>query len=817
MTTAPIPGSSPTDAPILHGRNPREALLPGDFGLETVEDVAHERGLWEDAWKIVDILMSQPRYMTSEASKQGVWIKESPTPEEVVAREKNRLAYEKLKELWEKIGKEDDKKLIALKKNVTDIEATMAYWRSQDRPEKANALQQQLEDAQRAVNEYQSAGLSEAQKAQLIAYGKKRLAQLAMIADYLENWGRKERMGGMITRLEGEKELLWREIGAKEQKKQELQAALDQENEKWEDRNQVLIVGLEEEILTLKNEIANLDSQVVLVRDEEESIERSIKADGMRGTHQSQNITLADIGAQRDETVSKLKMLGVPEHAIHEFVVVSQPGERDAGLQEQNVQLLGTETGEAVTEMTQVLPGRAWKHTHIKKITSLSAPDIYVIELDTGEKYKKRQLLVKAKPWHTVEVLSWGDTSSASEVSIRTVGETKLIVCEETQETGSAGAPHTNTYRMYNEHTGEQLGQEARIDGYMRFERELLEGFDYITEIEYGAGVDMRKWLINLATGTVIIDKEEGGINRRYDLLSSDKKSIEWRRISERFAKHENLIGNIDALIACLQQKYYVLVQADGCLCLIDKSTNKKIGYVTPKSSRWYTEQQGYMTMVYPNSAWNNMSDGSIDVSAAWTYMTLPGEKVLQEQVSRWPSLGNFAETLGIGKEYALLQRESDKMRIVLKYATLQAQELWSGDIKLDFPRDLLCIGDGDDIDKLYYIRQEENGSHTIDGVYQTNDLHRLRLRWTNTESEVLLVWIPNPTSKSRQYYLYNKKTWWAWILYKSSKEEDVGARKTLRLYKWDGLFASLGASLGGADVTIVANGYRDIMEVKYK
>jgi hypothetical protein len=185
---------------------------------------------------------------------------------------------------------------------------------------------------------------------------------------------------------------------------------------------------------------------------------------------------------------------------------------------------------------------------------------------------------------------------------------------------------------------------------------------------------------------------------------------------------------------------------------------------------------------------------------------------VFQEQVSRWPILRNFAETLRIEKEYAFLQRNVDKARVLLNYTTWQMQELWKGDIKLDFPNDFVCIEDGD-IDKLYYVRQEANGSHTIDGVCQTNDLHRLRLLWTNKESDVLVVWIPNPTSKSRQYYLYNKKTWWRWTLYKSSKEEDIGARKTLRLYTGDGPFATI----GGPDVTIVSDNYRDIVEVTYK
>jgi len=97
------------------------------------------------------------------------------------------LAYEELKNLWEAVGQEDDEALLALKKKVSDIEAAMAYRRGQGKPEKADGLQPQLEEAQRAVAEYQSSGVNETQRAQLIAYGKKRLAQLVAIADYLEH------------------------------------------------------------------------------------------------------------------------------------------------------------------------------------------------------------------------------------------------------------------------------------------------------------------------------------------------------------------------------------------------------------------------------------------------------------------------------------------------------------------------------------------------------------------------------------------------------------------------------------------------------
>lgn len=805
MTTTLVPSTSPVgNPPVVHGGHPRDALISENFGIETAEDVVKKRGLSEDATAIADILTNQPKYATHK-----------PTPEEALNREKKRLAYEELKNLWETVGQEEDAKLLLLKKKVADIEAAMTYWREQNKPEKGSALQPQLDDAQKAVSEYQSSRISEAQRAQLIAYGKKRLAQLATIADYLEHWGRKERMGGVITKLERQKELLWRQINAKVQEKERVEEELGKENEKGGEKNQIIIDWLEEEKALLENHIAQLNGEASLVRDEEEMIERSVNADGIRGATQSQNITLANVVAQRGEVVSKLRALGVPEQEINELVVVWQQQEDTMpGVQLKNVQLLGTETGEPVTEMNQLVPGRAWNYTHIQKIISLSAPSTYIIELDTGEKYKKRQLLVSAKPWHAVELLSGGDGASASEVSIRTVGETKVIVCEETQWTDAAGSrsSHTNTYRIYNERTWEQLGQEIRIDGYIRFEREFLEGFDYITEIEYGVGVDMKKWLINIATGAVIIDQEQWGINRRYNLLASNGQSSERRLLREKFKKHEEVIGSVDGLIASLQQKYYVLVQTDGCLCLVDKNTNKRVGYVTPKSSRWYTEQQGYMTMVYEKPTWDNISDGSIDMSSIWTYMTLPGEKVFQEQVSRWPILRNFAETLRIEKEYAFLQRNVDKARVLLNYTTWQMQELWKGDIKLDFPNDFVCIGDGD-IDKLYYVRQEANGSHTIDGVCQTNDLHRLRLLWTNKESDVLVVWIPNPTSKSRQYYLYNKKTWWRWTLYKSSKEEDIGARKTLRLYTGDGPFATI----GGPDVTIVSDNYRDIVEVTYK
>ena len=177
MTTTPVPSVSPVgNPPVVHREHPRNALIPEDFGIETAEDVVNTRGLSEDAAAIADILTDQPKYATHK-----------PTPEEALNREKKRLAYEELKNLWETVGQEEDAELLLLKKKVVDIEAAMTYWREQNKPDKANALQPQLDDAQKAVSEYQSSRINEAQRAQLIAYGKKRLAQLATIADYLEH------------------------------------------------------------------------------------------------------------------------------------------------------------------------------------------------------------------------------------------------------------------------------------------------------------------------------------------------------------------------------------------------------------------------------------------------------------------------------------------------------------------------------------------------------------------------------------------------------------------------------------------------------
>jgi len=46
MTTTPVQNTSPVGKPpVVHGGHPRDALISGDFGIETAEDVVNKRGL----------------------------------------------------------------------------------------------------------------------------------------------------------------------------------------------------------------------------------------------------------------------------------------------------------------------------------------------------------------------------------------------------------------------------------------------------------------------------------------------------------------------------------------------------------------------------------------------------------------------------------------------------------------------------------------------------------------------------------------------------------------------------------------------------
>lgn len=797
--------------PLVHGSiHVRDGISPEMFGITDEQSVAE----WRDNWETVDQL--RENLTTSLVYPERMWI------EERLEKEKHRLSYEELKASRNELGKKENPDIAESEAKINSHLWVITFWELKNAwlaspidggeiARYAELLRQEREKLQRLKDEQCSPEV----KAALIAYGKKRLAQLASLENYLTLSVRKSKMSTNLSELETKKSTLITEKTELERVRDGL--ILDQQKEERENPWSSLAQSIGKTIDQKNTEIEAKQKEIEEVEAQEWMLERGIASDGLSVSKWEgrTTVTLNVLIKEREDVLKKLELLWVSSQEAGEIIVISQNNTSEHSWDTNNQKLLRSDTGKPITKLSELIWWSPETDQIIEHITALKAPWVFRAEVKIW--WITCQILIRALPGRPVELIG-GNWKTESRISELHINNTELLLVTETTDTAS-----WSVYKLFDAATWHQISADISLPEWGSVDRykSNADQWYFIFEITYkwSSWGSSKKWLLNANTWAIY----PADINDEFKLIGDEMETGELNTISYPYIRHNSTIWSIIHVLHNRRKKYHVFSK-DWVLAFVERNTGQLVWYVDPAGA-WSCDGEGnIITILYKNPLFTSNNSIDIEKSSGVLYNASKDTVLTQElNVRTWQSWNNdIASLLRIGKTGTILRTDTEW--IYMNFIT----------------GEYIVLCEGSDYINITYNNHNDNLCIIMDAYTKKEFVYRIENPWTEKanlapicsfESEVLLKskilhWNTNapfilfPTyttywanDERRVHYLYDMNTWKMHI-YKWYKRTGDNNR-TLMLYKEAGILWKTAPMFWWAEKEITINGSSMIVQVK--
>lgn len=782
----PIPWDNAATPLVVHGdEHPRDQLVAADFGVESPEDVVQKRGSkkGETAKNIAQTLAAMPK-----SKNHGV------TPDTALANEKKRLAYAEVQRLWQELGSEGwgGQEVVAARTEIAQYRETIEFRRGEGNDEAAAVeLEQELAWKLSALDSLIGASITAEQKSVLIAYGKKRLAQVASLEAYLRHANRKETMRAARAKINEEIKPMNEQLGALREQITGFGRKLEEELAKTPP-NTIMVGTLtkKKEALEAEEKLLGkqIDDKVALL----DSFDSAVKREGMwwasiEGGTQTV-VTVAKLVAEREDIVKKLAFLDVSAADAAEIVMVAQNEATNsnfawAAKEEKVTRLVRSDTGEPVTKMSDIIRWWTGEDKPLANITSLGLPTdnpcFYTADIINPQS-RSRTILIKVEKGKPIALVGW-DGRNPSSVFLTKVGEAKIIVSE------AAGQQQWPArYTLFDQETGGMLC-DIETPAKLHFDHAVSTLTGTIVEAQYQRGGDLMKWVVNIDTGVFT----PADIESHYDLVGEWEKENDAFLRSEAERKYENIkdiTWTHKECIKTLQQNFLVWRHAGGSLCLMSREDNSVVWYLDPTTPWWKNAEWHPITMLYKTPVFE--SNGEIDKERSYgDVYNIATQEEMYGDVSLRRSYDTPNGLLDFGKA-GIFVKARDGTWMYVSYTTGVTSEVWKGNVEM-VGRDMFMVVDQSrNRASVYYVKNRGQVDAEMiplgELAYSTDEsapvtLLPSRIVKSDT-SPIILLPIKDMTVKWNLVYCAFDKGTWRTQVYKGHRR--IGDNEsTLALY----------------------------------